>query len=103
MYQLEYLPTAKRDMVEIVRYISHNLSNPAAAKRLSQKMLRSVERLSYFPYIGIIYDSDCPLKHAYRILPLDNYLMFFWIDEEKKKDIISRVIYGRRDYEKFLE
>ena len=35
MYKLEYLPVAQRDMVEIVRYISGELQNPAAADRLA--------------------------------------------------------------------
>ena len=34
MYKLEYLPVARKDMLEIVRYISRELQNPDAADRL---------------------------------------------------------------------
>ena len=37
MYKLEYLPVAQRDMVEIVRYISGELQNLAAADRLAME------------------------------------------------------------------
>ena len=33
MYKLEYLPVARKDMIEIVRYISRELQNPDAAVR----------------------------------------------------------------------
>ena len=39
MYKLEYLPVAQRDMVEIVRYISGELQNPAAADRLAMELV----------------------------------------------------------------
>ena len=31
-YKLEYLPAARKDMLEIVRYISRDIGNPYAAK-----------------------------------------------------------------------
>ena len=41
MYKLEYLPVAQRDMVEIVRYISGELRNPAAADRLAMELVNA--------------------------------------------------------------
>ena len=38
MYKLEYLPVARKDMIEIVRYISRELCNPAAANQLALDM-----------------------------------------------------------------
>ena len=35
LYKLEYLPVARKDMIEIVRYISRELQNPDAADRLA--------------------------------------------------------------------
>ena len=35
LYKLEYLPVARKDMLEIVRYISRELQNPDAADRLA--------------------------------------------------------------------
>ena len=34
-YRLEYLPAARKDMLEIVRYISRDIGNPDVAERLS--------------------------------------------------------------------
>ena len=102
MYQLEFLPVARQDMTDIVRYISHELFNTIAAERLADEMIDAAERLTDFPYINAIHQSIKPLKREYRKLIVKNYIMFYWIDENKKHVTIARVIYARRDYEKLL-
>lgn len=102
MYQVEYLPSARQDMVEIIRYISHELCSPAAADKLSLEFIEAADRLQLFPYANTAYIPIKPLKHEYRKLPVKNYLMFYWVDEERKRVTIARVIYARRNYEKLL-
>jgi len=102
MYQLEFLPIAKQDMIEIVHYISHELHNPMAAENLAVDMITAAENLTEFPYINAIHQSIKPLKKEYRKLIVKNYIMFYRIDEEEKLVTIVRVVYARRDYEKLL-
>lgn len=102
MYQLEYLPIAKKDMVDIAKYISKELCNPTAAENLAIKLIESAETLTSFPYKNALHRMIKPLKYEYRKLIVDNYIMFYFIDEEHKKIIIARVIYARRNYEKLL-
>jgi len=102
MYQLEFLPIARQDMTDIVRYISHELFNPTAAEKLADEMIDAAGRLTDLPYINAIHQSIKPLKREYRKLIVKNYIMFYWIDENKKHVTIARVIYARRDYEKLL-
>jgi len=98
MYQLEYLPSAKKDMVEIVTYISHELHNPSAANKLADEMISSAERLAVFPYLNPVHRLVKPLKHEYRKLIVKNYILFYYVDELNKKVVIARAIYARRDY-----
>jgi addiction module RelE/StbE family toxin len=102
MYQLEFLPIAKRDMTEIARYISHELYNPSAAEKLADEMIEAAERLAEFPYINAVHLTVEPLKQEYRKLIVQNYIMFYCIDEKEKKLTITRVIYACRNYEKLL-
>ena len=78
MYKLEYLPVARKDMIEIVRYISRELQNPD-------------------------YQPIRSLKHEYRKILVQNYLMFYWVDEEEKLVTVARVVYAKRDYGRLLE
>ncbi len=103
MYKLEYLPVARKDMLEIVRYISRELQNPDAAVRLATELVDAAESVLTFPYATPAYHPIRPLKYEYRKILVQNYLMFYWIDEEKKLVTVARVIYGKRDYVRLLE
>ena len=102
MYQLEYLPIARQDMLEIVKYISHELFNPSAAEKLAIEMIEAAESLSEFPYSKPVHVTIKPLKQEYRRLVVKNYVMFYWVDEVEKRIVIARVIYIRRDFDKLL-
>ncbi len=103
MYKLDYLPIAKRDMTDIAKYIGVKLQNPDAADRLTEKMIIKAEELKDMPYKYSSYTPIRKLKHEYRKLIVDNYIMFYWVNEDTKIITISRVIYAKRDYDHFLE
>lgn len=103
MYKLEYLPVAQQDLIDIVRYISQELQNPDAADRLAVELVEAVDKLSLFPYASPAYLSIRPLKHEYRKLLVQNYLIFYWVDEETKMVTVARVLYAKRDYKRLLK
>ncbi len=103
MYKLEFLPVALNDMLETVSYISNELKNPIAADRLSEKFVSSAEALADFPYSNPVYIPMKQLNHEYRKTVVENYLMFYWVDEPGKTVTVARVIYGKRDYGKMIE
>ena len=102
MYQVNYLPSAIGDMVEIVTYIRHTLQNPHAATKTMYALHNGAEGLRQFPYANPAHFPQRPLEHEYRKLLIGSYLMFYWIEEETKTVTVSRVVYAARDYEKSL-
>lgn len=102
MYTIEYLPIARRDMIDIAKYIGVKLATPNAAERLAEKMVEATEKLTDMPYKCPVYIPVKPLKYEYRKLIVKNYIMFYRIDEDKKLITIVRVVYSGRDYEKLL-
>ena len=103
MYKLEYLPVARRDMIEIVRYISQELQNPTAADQLAMELIEAGDSIPKFPYANPAFIPIRPLKHEYRKLLVQNYFMFYWVDEVKKLVTVARVVYARRDFKRLLE
>ncbi len=103
MYKLEYLPVARRDMIEIVRYISQELQNPTAADQMAMELIEAGDSIPKFPYANPAFIPIRPLKHEYRKLLVQNYFMFYWVDEVKKLVTVARVVYARRDYKRLLE
>lgn len=102
-YKLEFLPAARQDMVEIVRYISKELDNGAAAERLAVDLIDAANDILTFPYANPVYLPLRPLKHEYRKVPVRNYLMFYWVDEREKLVTVARVLYAKRDYRRLME
>lgn len=103
MYKLEYLPVARQDMIEIVRYISQELQNPTAADQLAMELIDAGDGIPKFPYANPAFIPIKPLKHEYRKLLVQNYFMFYWVDEVKRLVTVARVVYAKRDYERLLE
>ncbi len=89
-------------MADIARYISQELNNPDAAKKLAKEMIEAAQRLPGFPYANKALLPIKPLKHEYRRLLIKNYILFYWIDERTKTISVARVIYAKRDYQRFL-
>ena len=102
MYDLQYLPSARKDMVDVVRYISETLHNPTAAERLAEELIEAGDSILTFPYANPVHMPIRPLKHEYRKLRVRNYLVFYWVDEERKLVTDARMIYARRNYEGLL-
>ena len=90
-------------MVEIVVYIARNLNNPAAAEHIADQLAETGESLRDFPYVQPAYTPLRPLKHEYRKLFVENYMMLYWVSETEKRVTIARVVYARRNYTKLLE
>ena len=103
MYKLEYLPAARKDLVEIAIYISHELKNPRAAERLTNALIEKCEQLCEIPYQNPVYTPVRALKYEYRKAIVNHHLIFYWVDETKKIITIARVLYARRDYEQILK
>lgn len=101
MYKLEYLPVALKDMLEIVQYISRKLQNSDAENRLAVEHV--AESVLAFPYAIQAYQPIRPLKHEYRKILVQNYLIFYRVDEGKKLVTIARVMHAKQDYGRLLE
>ena len=102
MYKVLFLPSARRDMIEIIRYLSEDLDNPGYADKLATEMIEAAEAAAKMPYKNHLYLPIRPLKHEYRSIPVRSYLTFYWVDEDSGTVTFARVIYGRRDISRLL-
>ena len=93
-YEVRYLLAAQQDLTDILNYIKQD--NPSAAYKLIQEIDRIISGLEEFPNIGVI-PKDLHLKSLnYRMLVIDNYLVFYVIKDHIVE--IRRVIHGKRKY-----
>ena len=90
-YRVELLQSALADIAEAVRYITDELLNPQAAQLLAERFFGEAEKLSEFPYAHPVYLPVRPLKYEYRKVPIENYLLFYRVDERAKLVTVARV------------
>ncbi|KJS16940.1 MAG: translation repressor RelE [Peptococcaceae bacterium BRH_c4b] len=89
---------AEQDLAEIVDYIAND--NPAAALKLAEEIEQNILRLEDFPLMGAVPKNRRLTRQGYRILIVDNYLVFYVLLDNETVEI-RRIVSGKRDY-KFL-
>lgn len=100
MNNLHISEEAQNDLLEIKRYISEELENPAAAHATISKITKKIRILEKYASAGAPLSSIAATKSDYRFLVSGNYLIFY---RACGKDIyIDRILYSRRDYLRIL-
>ena len=94
-YRHKLTQTAAKNFQQIYDYIAENLNNTEAAEKITQKFLSAIRNACLFPTMNPKYKN-------YRKIVVDNYLMFYKVDEKEKLLIIHCALYGAMDYEKLL-
>lgn len=63
MYNIEFLPIAKKDIEDIIYYISHKLKNITASKKLRDLFMSSLDNIAVSPYGYSVYKPIGKLKN----------------------------------------
>lgn len=101
-YNVEFLPVALTDLIDIIKYIRYDLESVSAAEKLLIQIGKMTSVLEQFPYTYQAYVPIRNLNHEYRRAVIGKYLVFYWVDEQEKKVTVARIIYSRRKYEDLL-
>ena len=97
-YTIRLLRIAEEDLAEIMTYIA--AENISAAEALIDGIEKSLLSLQEHPYLGRIPDDVELLKLGYRYLIVDDYLIFYIVDD--RTVIVHRIVHGARDYQRLL-
>ena len=80
-YQIFYTDSAKQDLKNIYRYICDSLVEPEIAEKLTDKIMKSIRSLDEMPQRYRLFDEEPWRSRGLRILPVNNYLIFYLSDE----------------------
>lgn len=101
-YTVKITSQAQEQIQEIIHYISYELKSRNAALHLLDTLENAFNSLSQFPQRVALVDMEPWRTNGIRRLPVRNFLVYFWIDEDNMKVQIIAVIYGKRDQLKQL-
>jgi len=98
IYDVEFTEDCISEMDEIYEYISKKLVANEPAKRLIQKVKKSILLLSESPKLYVKIEKMDKPKREYRRMIIKNYVILYTVDEEEKKVYIAHMYYGGRNY-----
>lgn len=88
---------ADKDLRDIFEYIAKELLSPDNAIGQLERLEKAIYNLDTFPEGHRQYEFEPWRSRNLRILPVDNYIVFYIPDNNKLTVTIIRVIYGGRD------
>ena len=97
MYKIKYLPLAVQDLNDIARYLSGFY--PKTANRVLKEMRAKITKLGDTPKM---YEAYCP-DPAYRRMVVDQYLVFYRVNDKTKVVEIHRILRGSWNLPQYLE
>lgn len=101
-YKVDVSEPAENDLMDVVRYIASHLSAPVPALHMMELLETAMAGLSDMPQRYPFVADERLSQMGYRKLILKNYIVFFSIDEKNKVVNVERILYGRRDWLRFL-
>lgn len=96
-YSVEISEQADEDLRGIYEYIAFGLQAPQNAAGQLSRLEKNILSLDDMPERFRRYDEEPWSSRGLRVMPVDNYCVFYIPDEKKKVVSVLRVIYGGRD------
>jgi len=95
-YQIVFLPEARGDSEEIRQYLSQYYES--TVRNFFSLLKNRIDSLKTNPFMAPVY----PGRPSYRRLVVDDYLVFYKVDEDKKLIEIHRILHGSRDIGRYI-
>lgn len=102
-YEVLLTLQAKADLKEIFKYIAVDLQSVQNAKGQLERLEKAIYSLDRMPERFRAYDAPCWRERNLRVMPVDNYLVFYIPNHSDKTVTVLRVFYGGRDIAKQLD
>ncbi len=101
-YHVAYSQAAKEDLFDIYSYIAFQLKEKGTAAKQVNRIRSNIRSLEKLPnrYNLVDWEPWCSL--GLRKLPVNNYVVFYFVDEEANQVKIVRIVYGGRDLQSIL-
>lgn len=102
-FKVIYSPAAKDDLHDISAYIIHELKAPQAAKNVTTKIRKEVRSLSDMPERYALVEWEPWASIGMHRVPVGNYIIYYTIDDDARIVTVTRIFYGGRDIEHFIQ
>ena len=102
IYEVEVSEQADSDLRGIFEYIAFELQSPENASGQLDRLEEQILSLDTMPERYQKYEKEPWNSRGLRVLPVDNYVVLYISDSDKKAVTILRVMYTGRDIDNQL-
>ena len=96
-YSVKLTPNAIEQIQETIAYISKELLEPEIARAWFDYLRKEIEGLSTMPARFSVVKEEPWLSRGYRKMVVKNFVVYYYVDGERRIVWVTAVIYGRRD------
>ena len=96
-YRVVRTDTADEQIRKIILYINENFGSEVALQKLDE-LEENIQHLGDTPDIGTIPRYHILRQQGYRVLILEKNLVFYKVDDDRKRVVIYAVVDQRQDY-----
>ena len=97
-YKIKLTEEFLEEIDQICDYISKELKAPDASKKLRKKVMDNILLLKQYPRMFTEIEKINKTKRQYRRVVVNNYVIFYTIDDKQKVIYIAHIYYGGRNY-----
>lgn len=96
-YFVKITEQAQEQLSDIADYITLECQAPDAALRFLELLENKIAELAQFPHRIALTEEEPWHRYGIHKMPVKNFLVYFWIDEDTRKVQVIAVIYNKRD------
>ena len=101
-YRVEITKPAQDDMLQLYSYIADTLKEPRSARRVYTSIRDEIMTLSDMPERYAVIDEPPYNEIGVRRMLVENYIVFYVADKNKRLVTVLRVVYNRREWRNIL-
>lgn len=101
-YEVRLTTQAENDLRGIFEYIAFDLQSVQNAAGQLDRLEQSIVSLDQMPERFCVYEKEPWRSRNLRIMPVDNYLVFYIPNHEEQNVKVMRIMYGGRDVDRQL-
>ena len=101
-YNIIYSPQAFLDLIGLYEYIRFNLQVPKTAEKQVNRIKHAIRSLNTMPMRYPLVEWEPWLSMEIHGVPVDNYTVFYQVDENQMTVTVIRIFYSGRNIENIV-
>ena len=102
-YSVKILPAAVEDLQPVYDYIAYKLQSVINAENQLKRLQDEISKLDFMPESFRVYQKEPWKSRGLRFFSVDNYIVFYIVDNDRKEVHVLRILYGKMDFPKIRE